>query len=184
MTRGRIVRCLLVGSALLGSGTPAIDAQSRYTTNTLTRDDPAGLAPRGTLQDAAWLVGRWETRALGGQVEEVWMSPAGGALPGVFRLWNSEGVVFYELFSLVEEDETLTLKLRHFNADLTGWEERNETVDFPLVKVAPDALYFEGLTYRRVSANEMHVWVVAEQEDGSMGELEFLYRRASGPGFD
>ena len=52
---------------------------------------------------------------------------------GSFRMIENDTVNFYELMTITEQDESLILKLKHFSSDLKGWEEKDTTVDFPLV---------------------------------------------------
>ena len=39
---------------------------------------------------------------------------------------------FYEICTIVEENNSLVLKLKHLNRDLTGSEEKDEVRAFPL----------------------------------------------------
>ena len=79
---------------------------------------------------------------------------------------------------MVEENGSLSFRLKHFNSDLTGWEEKNEREEFPLVKVEKNAVYFDGFTIKRISANEIHMYVVISDE-GEAEEVEFKYFRFS-----
>ena len=38
------------------------------------------------------------------------------------------------------------MQLKHFGSDFKGWEEKDETVDFKLVKIEKYAVYFDGMT--------------------------------------
>ena len=142
-----------------------------------TLELPKGVAsPPAKLADVAWLAGHWQGEAFGGQTEEIWSAPAGGSMMGSFRLVAAGEVQFYELEIIRQVGKTLILQLKHFNADLTGWEEQDETIDFPLVKIEPDALYFSGFTVRRINENEMHMYVMVDDEDGEE-EVSFVYHR-------
>src|SRR5690606_36146300 len=92
-------------------------------------------SPPATIDRVAWLAGRWVGEGLGGVSEEIWSPPAGGAMMGSYRLLKDGAPVFYEMFLLVEEKGTLILKVKHFAPDFTGWEEKSEFVDFPLVAI-------------------------------------------------
>lgn len=167
------VRALLLAALLAASPTLA---QTPLTEHTVAAD-PDRPAPAATLADAAWIEGHWVGRALGGEVEEVWLPAAGGQMPGMFRLVSGGEVSFYELFALVEEDGSLVLKLKHFDRELAGWEGRDEYVTFGLVDLDDTTLWFDGLTMRRTGADELTVWVAMEARDGSVSEGEFAYRR-------
>ena len=57
-----------------------------------------------------------------------------------------------------------------------GWEERDETIDFKLVKLEPNKVFFEGLTMEKISDDQMNVWVLIE-EHGNSEEILFAYER-------
>ena len=65
---------------------------------------------------------------------------------------------------------------RRVIADLTGWEEKNDTVDFPLVALEEGRASFDGLTYRRRGKEEMEVFLAMRTKDG-VREVHFAYKR-------
>lgn len=160
-------------------------AQSPFTEHTLRADDGAPR-PHATLASVAWLPGHWTGEGLGALAEESWLPAAGGAMAGVFRLVDGDAVRFYELVTLVEEAGSLVMRLKHFHPDLVGWEEREATVDFPLVRLRADTLWFDGLTMARGARGDaMKIWVALEQAGGVTSEALFTYRRRTsgdGPG--
>lgn len=143
--------------------------------NTLQYDENAG-SPNATLNDIAWMEGHWRGEAFGGITEEIWSPPMAGSMMCSFRLIVDGEVQFYEIVTITEENDTLMLRLKHFNRDLTGWEEKEETVDFRLVKLTPDKVYFDGFTFERISDNEIVIYVVVGNEAGEY-EQAFPYSR-------
>ena len=156
----------------------AVGAQTGPTPNTLSA---GGAAPNATLKDAQWLVGRWTGTGLGGVSEEIWADAAGGAMMGMYRLVVSGKVSFYELMNLVEENGSLVLKLKHFNADLTAWEEKEKFVSFPLVRLSSNELWFAGLTFRRLGNDRLQIFLAIREKDGSIREEQFAMQRARLP---
>lgn len=107
-------------------------------------------SPAARIGEAAFLTGHWIGQGLGACAEEIMSPPAGGQIMGMFRLMKPEGGLrFYEFYTIAEEAGSLVLKIRHFDPDLTGWEERDETVNFPLVGIEGTTAYFDGLTFSR-----------------------------------
>jgi hypothetical protein len=136
-------------------------------------------SPPATLDQVAWLAGHWVGEGLGGASEELWSPPAGGAMMGTYRLLKDGAPVFYEFLLLVEEHGTLILKLKHFGPDLTGWEEKADFVDFPLVAIEGDAVHFDGLTYERQADGSMRIYLLLRsRETGEVREELFTMRRA------
>jgi hypothetical protein len=96
---------------------------------------------------------------------------------GMFRLRKGEAIVFYEFLTLVERDGTVVLKLKHFNPDLTGWEEKTGMVTFRLLKLTPDEASFGGLTFRRMGSDRMQIFLALRDKDGNVREEAFAYDR-------
>lgn len=143
--------------------------------NTLFYNDSVA-SPKATLSDIKWLAGHWQGEAFGGMVEEIWAPPAGNSMMGTFKLVVDDVVQFYEIETISEENGTLLLRLKHFNANLTAWEEKDETIDFKLVKVADHTIYFDGFTIEYLNENEMNMYVVID-EAGENKEILFQYNK-------
>lgn len=133
-------------------------------------------SPKASLEEVSWITGHWQGEAFGGLAEEIWSEPKGGSMMFVFRLVHNDQVSFYEVGHIQEIDGSLILQLKHFHSNLKGWEEKNETVDFKLVKMEKNKVFFEGLTMEKVSKNQMDVWVLIEQNNTSE-EVLFAYTR-------
>jgi hypothetical protein len=54
---------------------------------------------------------------------------------GHFRLVKDGKPVFYELLTLLEVEGSVEMRLKHFNADMTGWEEKADYLTFKLTKI-------------------------------------------------
>ena len=143
--------------------------------NTLKFDSYEGT-PEATLSVLNFITGHWQGEAFGGITEEIWSPALGGSMMCVFKLVVEGNVLFYEICTITEEDNTLILRLKHFNRDLKGWEEKEETVDFRLVKVEKNRVYFDEFTFEKVNDNEMNIYVVIQNRDEE-NEVKFNYRR-------
>lgn len=140
--------------------------------------------PKATLTAVSWLAGgAWRGDGMGGIAEEQWSAPAGGQMMGMFRqlkpgTGGSEAVSFYEFLTLVEREGSLVLKLKHFNPDLTGWEDKEKFVTFRLARVTPDAVYFDGLTFRRDAPNQLSIFLaLRDSKTGELSEATFRLTR-------
>ena len=167
---------LFLGLAGLLIVSPPAFAQSQNTENTLKLDNPADR-PRAEASSLAWLAGYWQGESSIGSAEEIWMPPSHGTMAGAFKVVRENQPYFYEFIEISEEEGSLTLKVKHFNAKLEGWEEKDSFVSFPLVKLGHHEAYFSGLTYRRTSHTELRTYVAIEHEDGRLEEIEFVFQR-------
>ena len=160
-------------SLLLLSQFSMINAQDLVNTLELSPDE---TSPAATLDEVSWIQGYWKGEAMGGQTEEIWSRPMGGSMMGSFKLIYQDEIQFYEIMTISEIDQTLIMRLKHFHADLKGWEEKDETVDFKLVKITQDKVFFDGLTFEKISEKEINVYVIFEDE-GKRNEGKFNYVR-------
>lgn len=170
-----IPAALLVALASLMSTTAG--AQAQLTANTLQLS--AGqTSPPATLRDMAWYAGHWKGSGLGGVNEEIWSAPNGGAMLGMYRLLRDGKPVVYELLTLTERNGSLLLRLKHFGPDLKGWEERDESMEFPLVAIRDQRIFFEGLTFERNGDQEVRIYLaVRGGPQGAVREETFRYVR-------
>ncbi len=136
-----------------------------------------GKSPAATLEDVSWIAGHWKGEAFGGVAEEIWSPPLGDSMMFVFKLVSEGKVQFYEVGHIQQTGETLLLQLKHFHGSLKGWEEKDDTVDFKLVQIDGNRVYFDGFTIEKISGNEINMYVVVGDEDGSSEEMKFNYKK-------
>lgn len=151
-------------------------SQIKQTANTL-KLETGKTGEKATIQDMKPLAGTWRGEGLGGTVEEIYSQPQDGTMMGMFRFLNKGKTNFYELITVLEEDGTLIVRLKHFNPDLKGWEEKDKTVDFRFVKKDKNRMCFEGQTFEFIGKNKLNIYVAIGQKDGSVQEAAFRYTR-------
>ena len=139
---------------------------------------PGEKSPAANLADMKWLTGHWIGAAFGGKTEELWTEPAGPNMSGLYRLVKGEKTIFYELMVVTEENGSLVFRLKHFDADLTGWEEKNEVRSFPLVAKRDGAMLFEGMSFHP-NGDTLTVYLAVDHKDKPIEEVTFTYRRAA-----
>ena len=162
----------LVTISLTGYG------QEKETANTLKLT--GSTRPKARIEDIAWLAGHWKGQALGGVAEEIWSPPQANAMMGSYRLIKNDTlIVFYEIVTITEDGQSLTLKLKHFNTDLTGWEEKNVVREFKLVKKEKNKLWFEGMTFEFIDDNTFQVYLAIQMKNGEVIEEIFPYKKAN-----
>ena len=59
-----------------------------------------------------------------------------------FKLINDDKISFYKIIIIREIENSLVLQLKHFDNNLRGWEAKNETLDFPLIKITSTQVIF------------------------------------------
>jgi Spy/CpxP family protein refolding chaperone len=171
LTAARQGTFLLLCAAIVACASAA-QAQSSKTEHTLKLDDRQ-VQPPASFDDIAWMIGSWKGEAFGGTFEETWLPPSAGTMTGAFKLMHEGRPSMYEFMMIVQENDSLSVRLKHFNADFSAWEDKAQFVSFPLAKLTDDAAYFEGLTYRRLDDDRLVVHV-SVGEDEEEHELNFV----------
>ena len=150
-------------------------SQIALTENTL-RLDTAEMRPTASIEDMAWYAGHWVGSGFGGVVEENFAPVLGGVMVGTFRMVMEDGPSFYEMLLIEPDRNSLVYKVKHFDPDFTGWEEKDSYVSFPLIKIEENRYYFEGLTIEYKGKNCTH-YLAMKQKDGTYKEATLFYER-------
>ncbi|WED63137.1 DUF6265 family protein [Synoicihabitans lomoniglobus] len=107
-------------------------------------------APSASIAELEWMVGAWEGPLGSDGQEHIVQRPVGGQLPGFVRGWTADGAItFYEISAFAEADGSLEYRVKHFSADLAGWEPQTEFVRHRLVAREGNAWFFDGITFVR-----------------------------------
>jgi hypothetical protein len=170
----RLHRHLLPFAAACLLAAPPLQAQE-------TQVAPEGhVPPPASVAQMDWLVGRWEGTGIDGhRAVESWLAPFDETMVGTFvQADASGGIMFSEHMYLMPDEGSLALKLKHFNPDLTGWEDAAGMQRFRLLSVEPCRALFSGLTIRCDGEGGLLIAVRMRAGDGSTSELVFRFTRA------
>lgn len=137
-----------------------------------------GVSPPAQIEQLEWLVGRWDGTGFGGRSQEAWLAPVAGTMTGLFEQSGDEGQVFSEILQIVPRDGSLVLRLKHFNPDLSGWEDNSaaSAIEFALVAIEGETVYFSGLTYQRVAPDRLDIHLRLHQDGVARVETFELVR--------
>jgi len=132
-----------------------------------------------SIDDFAFLQGFWSGSGFGGVSEEMWMPAADGSMFGIFKQSSAAGITFTEFMEIIRIGTDFVLRLKHFNPDFTGWEQKDEYVTFRLQSVAPNQVVFNGLSYTLVDPTHLRIELRLREDDGSVHTEVFdLHKRA------
>jgi hypothetical protein len=144
---------------------------------------PAPAPSRAVLSDLAWMAGRWVDDSGGNLSEEVWTAPEGDSMMGMWRYVVSGKTRIYELLAITIEPTGIVLRVRHFDPQLVGREDKDKSVELRLVAWKPGEVSFEGpalgapglvrLTYSQPTDDTLQATL--EKDGKSQG---FRFRRA------
>lgn len=103
------------------------------------------------------------------------MPPANGRMFGIFSQYNDSELVFTEFMEITQEDGEFLLRLKHFNPDFPGWEEKTDYVTFKLESVSDNTAAFSGLSYQVNDQHELTISLRMRQGDGSITTEQFSF---------
>lgn len=129
---------------------------------------------KATLEDIKWLAGNWKGEAFGGAFEENWSQPFGSSMMFNFKLVVDGTIVFYELGHIIEKNNTLLYQIKHFDANLVGWEEKDKSEDFKFIKKEKNRMYFHLFTFEKVSEKQVKVYAYFKESDE---EVVFIFKK-------
>ena len=134
-------------------------------------------APHASIKDVLWMQGDWRCEKWKGHCREDWKDSLGHAMVGVFQYYSGGRIGFYELITLTEMNHSLVMKIKHFHSDLKGWEHRDSTVTFNLLKIEPMVAHFDGITYKRIDEKHLDVFVFIKHKEGQKEEAFHFEKR-------
>jgi len=134
-------------------------------------------SPEAKIGLVSFMEGQWAGTAFGGVTEEIWSPAVGGSMMFVFRHLVEDKVTFYEVGHIRELNNSLIFELKHFDTDLHGWEEKDEVQQFKFIKAEGNRVYFDGFTFENVSSDELNIYGLIGNEDGSSNEVVFNYKK-------
>jgi Domain of unknown function (DUF6265) len=174
----RTLSCVAaVAASLVATATLA----DNFTPNTLRAR--AGERPTASIAAMTWLAGAWTGAGLGGENEEVWSEPRHGVMMGMYRMLKDGKPVFYELLTLSEVEGSLEIRLKHFDAKLRGWEEKEAeaAVVFPFIAERDGRIYFDGITFEPKGDALTVYLAIEDRKNGTVREEVFRYTLTASP---
>lgn len=132
-----------------------------------------------SIEDLNFLQGYWVGDGFGGVSEEVWMPASLGRMNGIYKHMKDDKTTFMEFMDISTVEDTIRLRLKHFNPDMTGWEEKDKYITFTLESIEENKASFRGLTYELIDPNALRVSLKLKQRDGSVNTEVFNFKRKS-----
>lgn len=121
------------------------------------------------------LQGCWDGEGLGGQVSECWLVSPSGRADGMFLLQKDEQPVFAEILVIDDFGDGAQMRLKHVNPDMTGWEDKDDYVQFTLQAASEDRLIFKGLSLIFDGDDKLRAELMMRMKDGiEMVPFDFI----------
>ena len=136
------------------------------------------------MEDLAWLEGLWVGKINSDYVEEVWTKATAGAMMGMFR-WVTKGRLrLYEFMTIAQNGKNIEMRIKHFDPDLSGWEEKEESTVFCLSELSDrQAVFFQKseskplwLVYKSPSESTLRLYF-EPRGNSPVGDKVFSFQR-------
>ena len=140
--------------------------------------------PAPALANLVFLSGHWTGDQNGSHSDEIWSDPAGTSMIGMYREVEQGKPVFYEFWAIELDGATPVFKMKHFNAGMIGWENKEEMVRLPVTESSPTVAFAREdgkLTIRYVLEDSNHLTSTLERIDkqGQRKSDVFRFHRAA-----
>jgi hypothetical protein len=140
-------------------------------------------ASKPTLADLRFLAGAWTGAAGGTIVEEHWSTASNHTMIAMYREMEKDHTTFYEFLVLSDEDGKVVLRMKHFDKNLTGWEEKDQSVLFDATEISTNRVLFVSRNRERPTTLEYKLsapgkldGVLTRVRDGKTFRDEFHYK--------
>jgi hypothetical protein len=154
----------------------SLNAQA-FVTEHIMHDTSFQINTHYQVEDMAWIKGNWAGEGLGGYCEEIWSSPVGGIMSGIFRFYKDDKLVFSEFLSLQHSGDGIGLLVKHFTPEFHAWEEKEDFINFELIKIEDKLAYFQGLTIDGRDEGMLKIYVLMKNKEGNRWEEPFVFKK-------
>ncbi|MCF0072431.1 DUF6265 family protein [Dyadobacter sp. CY261] len=116
---------------------------------------------QGTLNDIAFLDGRWLGTYNGGPIEASWTAPKGNNIVGFIRMIKDDKPALYELFAFEQTEKGPVAMVKHFKPGMISLEEKDVADRYNFIEAKTNQALFEKddasvrIIYERRSATQL-----------------------------
>ena len=87
-----------------------------------------------SIEDLSWMSGQWIFQDEKSYLEEIWTTIYLKTMLGSFRWYKNDKEYIYEILQLKEFQDSVELRIRHFDDHFNAWEEKDTPQTFKLVE--------------------------------------------------
>lgn len=132
------------------------------------------------LNQLKFLTGVWRSTANGETAEEIWGSVQGDSMVGHCQSVQENKTTLYEILAILQENEKVVMRIKHFKAGFVPWAEKAESGDLNLVSIDKTSATFQNdgsesvrISYKR-TGNQLTA-TVSVVKNGQKNTFPFTY---------
>ena len=131
-------------------------------------------ARAASIEALSFVSGRWRGETDGLIYEENWLEPEAGVMTGMFRMYKGDTLNVLEYMVVHEEDDVVTFRMKHFNADYSTWESDGPIVlqlaetgeGSAVFRAIDDDAHVRSMRYARDGDGNLNIAVEVMEDDG------------------
>jgi hypothetical protein len=120
--------------------------------------------PKAKITKVSWLEGNWKSGGKTLNIQESWVRSGNNSMMAVANVYERAKIIFFEICTITEEEGSLVLRIRHFDAQLKAWEEKEKPREFRLVAMEKNFIYFDGYTFENVDKGHMTLHIQSKND--------------------
>lgn len=97
----------------------------------------------GSLNDIAFLEGRWRGTYNGGPINGSWTAPEGDNIVGYLRMMKDGKATLYEIFAFEQTEKGPVAHVKHFKPGLISLEEKEVSDTYNFIESTKNTALFE-----------------------------------------
>ena len=137
----------------------------------------AGWATAGELE-LDWLAGSWCSNGNGRQIEEVWLTEAGGAMLGLSRTVQGQKLESFEYMRVASDGGAARFHVQPNGAPPTVFAQAERGDDW--IRFENPAHDFPNRIEYRREGDKLHAYIAGPGNDGKEMKIPFDYHRCGG----
>jgi hypothetical protein len=114
-----------------------------FATSLLLASGLCAAQPSASIDQLEWMTGTWQTAFGPNTLEETWVTPTGGSIAAMVRMYG-ESTSMFEVITIEEKDGTLAMTVQQWDS---GFEPRMpEAQQLILSEIGDQRVMFEAVT--------------------------------------
>lgn len=105
----------------------------------------AQSSKKGSLEDVAFIDGRWRGEFNGGPIDGSWTGPLGDNIVGFLRMMKDGKATLYEIFAFEQTENGPEVRVKHFKPGMISLEDKDASDTYKFIESGKNTALFEKM---------------------------------------
>ncbi len=105
----------------------------------------AQTSKKGSLDDVAFIDGRWRGEFNGGPIDGSWTGPLGDNIVGYLRMMKAGKATLYEIFAFEQTEDGPVVRVKHFKPGMVSLEDKEVSDTYKFIESGKNTALFEKM---------------------------------------